>query len=199
MITVIKSSKEIMEEIRKTAGEISSDLLLKDHEHDNHLEIIKAQENDYIQALNWCVDHARGIIPCKESCPVPCGFYGKFKNEHFFIEVSSKQEQLMPNYIRNFFHSRKTCPMPFYDQTVWKYDKDLDGIAYVWSIPDWESSMVYLRNKEIVEPEEHELLRFVLAYYDGTLNRLCKVLNGEEVASNDNKLQSFNPKIELNV
>jgi hypothetical protein len=187
-----------MEEIKKTAGEIMQDLMLKDPEHDNHLEIIRAQEDDYIKALNWCVDHARGMVVCNDRCQIPCGYYGAHKNEHFFVEVSSKQEQIMPNYIRNFFQPRKTCPMPFYDQTVWKYDKDIDGICYVWSVPDWESSLVYLRNAKIVDAEEHELLKFVLAYYDGTLARLCRILNGEEIATNDHKVLEFTPKIELN-
>jgi hypothetical protein len=186
-----------MEETRKTAGQISTELLEKQPEHDNHAEIIKAQEGDYIRALNWCVDHARGVVPCAKECELVCEAYGKFKNEDFFVEVSSKQEKLMPNYIRNYFYARRSCPTPFYDQTVWKYDKDINGICYVWSVPDWESAMVYYKNAKIVDKEEYELLKFVIAFYDGSLYRLCRILNGEESATNDEIQKLYTPKIEI--
>jgi len=98
----------------------------------------------------------------------------------FFIVVLSKRERLLTKVFRNYFFARQSCPTPTYDQTVFRYLRNDDVIEFIWTVPDLETATVFKANRHQVAPEEMELLKFVLDFYDGTLDKIAKTLNNEE-------------------
>lgn len=102
----------------------------------------------------------------------------------FYIEINLKNEKLFqaagvtaaPRAIPIL---KTQCPTPFYDQSVWKYHYKAEKLEFLWTVPDKETCNYYRRFALQVVPEERELLRYVLSYYDGSLLQRAKDLNGE--------------------
>ncbi len=151
---------------RKTVGAHSSELLQKQPDTRDPIELQREIHKDYESNVIEAVDRGRK------------DFQGDF-----FIVVTTKKERLMQNVIRNYFHPRKTCPTPEYDQTVYHYKvKDL-YIDFLWVIPSKDTCELLHLNMLGVSKEERDLLYFVLSFYDGSLLRQAKKLNGEEIDS----------------
>ncbi len=148
---------------RDTVGKISTDLLSKPVETRSPIELQRAMQEEYIKNLCDCVEANKNE------------FFG-----NFFIIVITKNERLMPNVFRNYFYARQTCPTPDYDQSVFKYNREAESIEFIWVIPSQDASHHLKQNANYVVPEEQDLLRFVLAFADGTLYKLAKKLNGEK-------------------
>lgn len=98
----------------------------------------------------------------------------------FFIHVETKREKLTPNVIRNYFAARKTCSTPWYDQTLYKYHRNDEHIEFLWVVPSKPTCIELRENALLVQDDFKELLQFVLDYYDGTLLKRCRELNGED-------------------
>jgi hypothetical protein len=101
----------------------------------------------------------------------------------FYITLEAKIEGTLANVgvpnIRIYPLIKRACPTPFYDQSVWKYHYTEDRLEFLWTVPDRDTCAYYRAHAlEVVLPER-ELLNFVLSYYDGSLLRLAKKLNGE--------------------
>lgn len=151
---------------KDTVGKISSDLLLKsrdeDLKHSPH-EQMQEQLKDYEHNVELAV---------KE---------GKKKYSHdFYVVVLTKKERLMQNVIRNYFFVRATCPTPEWDQTVYKYTFNGDGLEFMWVIPAHDVCQNLKDNALTIDKEERELLEFVMAFDDGRLLEIAKKLNGEK-------------------
>lgn len=149
---------------RQTVGEITTNLSQKTPDSRDPIEVQRELQKDYMNNLIDAID--RG--------------YKKYSGD-YFVHVETKKESLLHHTYRNYFIDRKTCPTPNYDQSVYKYNRELGQVEYLWTIPDRETSH-YLRYHALeVVPQERELLQFVLKFEDGTLLRLCKKLNGEKL------------------
>ncbi|HZW61478.1 MAG TPA: hypothetical protein VFF04_04605 [Candidatus Babeliales bacterium] len=153
---------------RETVGKISSELLQKESESRDPIELQREMQKDYLKELFRCIeDNYRNYT------------------DTFYVVVITKNERLMPNVFRNYFFARQTCPTPDYDQTVWKIDIQEKSVDYLWTIPSRDASHYLKNNTSLVHPEEQELLGNVLKFADGTLYKLCKKLNGESPISNE--------------
>jgi hypothetical protein len=103
----------------------------------------------------------------------------KYPREDFFVVILTKKEQLMLNTIRNYLFVRKTCPLPFYDQIVWRYDHLKDDLEFLWVLPAKDIANMFLANVKLVDPSEYCLLQYLIKYRDGDLHALAKKLNKE--------------------
>lgn len=148
---------------RKTVGQLSTELMQKEPETRSPIEQMRESLTDYEKNIYECVDRGKKEFP-----------------NNFFVVVITKKERLMPNVLRNYFTCRLSCPTPNYDQTLYKYDKQLDSVEFIWTIPDRETCHILRDNAVNVVKSERELLKFVLDFNDGTLYKLCKLLNGEK-------------------
>lgn len=147
---------------RETIGKISRDMQLKQPDSVDPIEIERVLHQEYEKNIFECVDKHK-----KE-------FIGSF-----FIVVDTKKEPLMHNVLRNYFIGRVTCPTPNYDQTVYRYDRSIDKLDFLWVIPD-RGTCFYLKDHALeVVAEEKDLLDFVLSFDEGDLLRACKKFNGE--------------------
>ena len=147
---------------KETVGKVSRDMQLRTPDSIDPVEIERELHKEYEKNVFECVNNSKKDFP-----------------GDFFVIVTLKKEPLMKNVLRNYFHGRSTCPTPDYDQTVYHYHKPDDKLEFLWIVPD-KGTCCLLRDHclEVAE-EEKELLGFVLSFYDGSLMRICKSLNGE--------------------
>ncbi len=150
----------------KTVGAASLELLNKTPDTKSPIE--QMQEN--------LTNYEANVWECAERCKK------EFPGD-FYIVVITKNERLMPNVFRNFFYGRISCPTPDYDQTVYKFKRKDNMPIFMWVIPSRDASFHLKDNALYVAPEERELLKYVLAFEDGTLFKLAKELNGEKLDS----------------
>jgi hypothetical protein len=160
-ITVNAETKSTVDETRDTVGTIASDLLLKSPETDSPIEQMREQLTDYDKSLAECIDKALLTHP-----------------GDFYVVVISKKERLLENVLRCYFFSRKTCPTPEWDQTVYKYHR-LSGPEFLWVVPSKDTCELFMRSAPYIVLEERGLLNFVQQFTDGTLMKIAKSLNGE--------------------
>lgn len=164
---------------KKTVGQISQELLQKNHGQAKAQDISYAQQQEYLDNLVWCVKHAMKEVDCSAiDGHDMCKDRNKFDGD-FFIEVLLKKERKLENVLRNYFLARKSCPMPFYDQTVYRYNSAKGDIEYLWTVPDLETCLIFEENKEKIVPEERSLLTMILQFKDGSLKRLARKFNKE--------------------
>jgi hypothetical protein len=165
--------------MKKTVGAIASDLLQNAPKDLSPIEIQQAQEKEYLDNLTWCVQHALKKVDCStveghDICKDREALSGDF-----FVVALLKKERILENVLRNYFIATKACPTPHFDQTVYRYDHQKQDVEFVWVVPDQETCEIFKENAKIIVPAERGLLKYVLDYYDGTLYRTMKKLNGE--------------------
>lgn len=163
---------------RETVGKISSDLIIKTPETTSPIEQMRESLSEYDKNVWECIERSKATFP-----------------GDFYVVVLTKNERLMQNVYRNYFYARLSCPTPDWDQTVYKYKRKNDQVVFMWVIPSKDACEYLTVNQSYVVKEEQMLLRFVLAFNDGTLLKLAKDLNGEKDDSVE--LQGFEWKGKL--
>jgi hypothetical protein len=153
--------------MKPTVGKIAKQLLEKPKDNIHIIDQQRKMQEGYIKDLIDAVERGKK----------------KYINSDFFVDVITKKEPLMENVLRSYFVDRKTCPTPNYDQAVYRYVHSQEQVEFVWVIPDRETCFMLRQNALIIAPEERDLLKFVLDYDNGTLFKLCKKFNGEELES----------------
>lgn len=154
-----------MNEQGRTVGAQALELMQKEPEVTTVIDQQRAMQENYLAELSACV----------------ADFEKKNKNKDFFVCVLTKHEPLMPNVLRNYFVPRFTCPVPNYDQAVFRYHHKTGDLELIWSIPCREGCLYLKDNALLVPPDERDLLAMVLAFADGTLYMLSNKLNEELV------------------
>lgn len=148
---------------KRTVGQEALDIFQKGDKEHSPIELQREMTRDYYQNLIDCaLEHRRKIAG------------------RFFIVVITKNEKLLPNVMRNYFFARTTCPTPEYDQSVFKYNHRTEEIEYLWTVPSQDACIYLSRHIKEVVPDEHQLLGFVLEFYNGALFKKAKKLNSEK-------------------
>jgi hypothetical protein len=152
---------------RDTVGKLSLDLLQKEAEQTDAIELGRA-----MRAGATGSEIEDMIIDCVED--------GQKKySTNFYVVILQKKERLMQNVVRNYILHRLSCPTPNYDQTVYLYNKNDDMLEFIWVIPSEDTCLMLRDNALQIPDDEKDLLNFVLDFYDGTLLKIAKRLNGE--------------------
>lgn len=167
---------------KKTVGQVATDLFNKNKfgEIENAIDVQRATEQDYISDLFWAVNHNFKTVPCTEKCKSYCENRTPIKDKDFYIVVLTKKEPALANVFRNYFVTATCVPTPTYDQAVWRFNHRTQNIELLWVIPNKEDCIMYKQNAAVVDKEEHGLLKYVLDFYDGELDKLAVQLNKEE-------------------
>ena len=151
-----------MVEKKETVGKVATDLMQQDAPTRDPIELERAMHEQYEKNVWECVARSQKL------------FTG-----NFYVVVLTKREKLLQNVIHHYFFGRLTCPTPDYDQTVYYYSPTHDSIEFLWVIPS-KDTCEHLRDHAIeVAPSERDLLNYVLDFYDDTLMKKAKKLNGE--------------------
>jgi hypothetical protein len=147
---------------RETVGKIASELMVKPVESETPFEQMSEQLSDW----------DKNIFECVERCK-------KYYAGDFYVVVITKKEKLMNNVIRNYFLGTIACPTPTWDQTVFAFNRSDESIDFLWTVPDKATCLVFSQYRTMVHPSEHQLLKFVLDFEDGTLLDIARKRNGE--------------------
>lgn len=153
-----------MAEKRETMGKISNDLIVKTPDTRSPIELEREMHKEYEDNVYLCVERSK-----------------KEFNGDFYVVVLTKKERLLQNVLRHYYFGRATCPTPDYDQTVYHYHRDADVLETLWVIPDKQVCEHFRENALHVHELERDLLTFILDFYDDTLMKKAKKLNGEEL------------------
>src|ERR1700691_2980131 len=103
---------------RETVGKISSELLQKEPETRDPIEIQREVHKQYEAEIFECIERGKKLFP-----------------GDFYVEVVTKKERLMQNVLRNYYFPILACPTPTYDQTVYKYHFWDERIEFLWVVP----------------------------------------------------------------
>ena len=117
--------------------------------------------------------YVENLIECTKN------FRKAFDKQDFYVVVLTKRERLMEKLFRLYYTARHSCPTPEYDQSVYKFDYKDEHLSFLWTVPDKESCYHLRDNAIMVHPDERQLLKFVLDFFDGSLLALSKKLNKE--------------------
>lgn len=149
---------------RELLGKISADLARKTPDSRDPIELQRAMCKDYDDQLMDCIKtHKQEFM------------------QDFYVVVHFVGEKLYPNVVRNYFMGRKSCPTPEYNQIVYEYKISDDSLNFMWVVPDKITCQVYRDSAVSVHPQKHDLLRFVLDFYDGTLDAISKQRNSKTI------------------
>jgi|SRR6185369_9630184 len=147
---------------RKTVGKIATDLIQQEAPTRSVIELERAMHEQYENNVWECVTRSKKL------------FTGDF-----YVVVLTKKEKLLENVVRHYFFGRLTCPTPDYDQTVYKFVSSHESLEFLWVIPS-KDTCEHLRDHALeVDPSERDLLHYILDFYDDTLMKKAKKLNGE--------------------
>jgi hypothetical protein len=152
-----------MQEPKKTVGQQALEIFERGSYEPSPLELSREGIKEYYRHLVDCAINNR-----------------KNYKGRFYIVVLTKRERLLNNVLRNYFFSRKSCPTPDYDQSVFKYNNLTEEIEYLWTIPSQDASHHLIQNARYVDKNEHELLSFVIKFNKGELFKIAQKLNGEK-------------------
>jgi hypothetical protein len=150
--------------MKQTVGQQINDNLRKSNDFGsvNVIELQHAMQENYIKELRSVIDKDYNNYP-----------------QDFYVVVLTKAERILTNTFRNYFFTRHSCPTPFYDQTVFRYNKKAGRIEYLWTVPGKDECVYLAHHASELPTKEQELLSFVRMYVDGTLLKLAKKLNKE--------------------
>lgn len=148
--------------LRETVGSHSVRLAEKTPDAPNAYEQMREQLSDYDKHMHECIMTHRKVF-----------------DGDFYIIVITKKEKIMENVLRHYFFARQSCPSPDYDQAVYKYDRLGDKITFLWVIPSVHIVRFMESHPGLVEPDQYELLGYVLKFLDGSLLQQAKALNNE--------------------
>jgi len=147
---------------KEKLGKIAGDLLGKQPDSRDPIELEREMHKDYESNIHECIETTKKKIV-----------------GDFYVVVLTKKEKLLPNVIRNYYFGRLTCPTPDYDQTVYRYNATDDYIEFVWVIPSKDTCELLRFNALEVHQSEKELLGYILDFYDGSLLKTAQRLNRE--------------------
>lgn len=155
-----------MSKKKVTVGKVATELQAQDTVAQSPIELEREIHKEYEQNFHECLERGK-----------------KQHLSDFYVVVLTKKERLLPNVLRHYFLHRNSCPTPDYDQAVYKYYKEHDGFEFMWVIPDRNTCKMMLKDALYLPESQHELLRFVMDFADGSLMKKAKILNREQVDS----------------
>lgn len=97
----------------------------------------------------------------------------------FYIELERIADRIVPDHERRFFFARVDCPIPFYDQAVYKYNKHKNEVSMLWNLPDIEYAEELRYKISDLKEGERELRENVIKFYNRDLAILAYNENKE--------------------
>lgn len=167
----------------QTVGSKALELASKDDGSITPMDIAESNEQEYINNIIWCVEHAQKKVSCRVNGRDACNPYCKDRasmDGDIFVDVEVRTD-LKPigNVIRAQFIPKLTCPSPRWDHSVFHYEKNKETISYLWSIPPKEWCEYYLKNPDLVPMGQEQMFLFIKSFYNGSLFEVAYKLNGE--------------------
>lgn len=97
-------------------------------------------------------------------------FIGKYGKHQCFVEINSTNDKSVVSL---------QCPMPAYNQIIFRYVPEDDEIQYMWSIPNLWNCQVYLNDAKTASDTSPELLESIINFQNGTLEQMALGFNAD--------------------
>ena len=95
----------------------------------------------------------------------------------YFVSILEVKDIVYKKHTDFKMFSQDSCPIPVYRQTVYKCSAKTRDIEFLWVVPRREKARWYRKHWREVSPNKYELLKYVMQFYDGTLDRLSIQIN----------------------
>lgn len=148
----------------KTLGQLVVENGQKDHPGTvGVIELVQEANKDFEKNIIECVERGKKHFP-----------------NDFYVVALYKKERLFEEVLRLMWFPRQSCPTPTTSQIVYRYHRDPERLEFLWVVPDPDTCIYYCDNALDVTESERDLLNFILDFRSGTLDRACRILNGEK-------------------
>jgi len=136
---------------QKSLGQASYDLLRKPPETINVIDMQREMQKSVLTQLQEVIESHKSYA------------------DSYYILYLLRKHRLIPNAIHQQFVVRKTRPKPDYDTSLFEYSNLTGNLKFHWSIPDEDTCIYLLHNKDHLSDDEKELFGYVKKFADGTL------------------------------
>lgn len=147
----------------KTLGQIYTENIQKEQEDHSIDELGYTMTKDFMDRIRSEIERGK-----------------KLYTGDFFIVMLTKAETIFTKTVGAYFTCSAGCPSPHYDQTVYHYSRPDDELNLVWTIPSEEWCSHLKHNALYFDREFHEIIGYVLDFYDGKLFQKCCILNEQK-------------------
>ena len=158
-----------MDNIKKTAGEIANEGRTKPSAIISPYDSAEEALKNYFKDIEECVNiHKKMAI---------------YNSNDFYVVVLIIRDRVLGAITptrKSKMMATLACPVPFFDQNVYKYHKDLHVIEELWMMADPETCGYLEKNKHMLNKYEKKLLEYYHKYKSNELWRLMKKENNEE-------------------
>ena len=135
--------------IKETVGKIYSRLKAKVQDRASTVEVVNAIGSDFMPKLVEMIEKDKH----------------KFRKD-FYVEVCIFMNPLMPDVPEYRMIARHTCPTPFHDRGVFKYDHKEDAIHFLWFVPSPKECHYLTENALQLHQSEKQALQTVLDLWE---------------------------------
>ncbi len=94
----------------------------------------------------------------------------------FFMQLLKVKDPIT-GALKTHLTTHIACPTPRFFQSIWRFNPKGDQLKYLWSLPGPQRCVDMYNEKDVVPPEEHELLSYVIRFLDYDLDKFCVKLN----------------------
>jgi hypothetical protein len=155
-----------MEEKKKTAGQLYLENIQKPQDDADAHEIVDLafkHEDKFLKKI---------IKAIKD--------YSAKYSGSFYVEVQGRENLIDPHKYSPIPVCRRTCPTPTNIQTVYYYNRILDDLELLWTIPSRKICDWYKENSLWIDKDDRKTLNYILDFSSGDLLKKAQKLNGEK-------------------
>jgi hypothetical protein len=95
-------------------------------------------------------------------------------HKDFYVVKYSRRDGYLVNVVDNRYLAHKDCPLPTFNQTVWKYHRGSGKIEELWVLPSEYDTIEMYANRDLTFDWEWPQLKHVIKYWDGGLTKLAE-------------------------
>lgn len=164
---IINSQKQQkLENKKQTLAQLSRELLVNQDKIEFN-DMIRKLTETYPDELMKCVERGKEAF---KSNP----------NRDFYVMSALNAQWYNPKLWKQSWMYTLECPRPYLNFTVFKYFRKSDELELLWCLPDRDTLNFYYENRKVANEQDWVLLKYCIAYKDGTLWKRMKALNQED-------------------
>lgn len=104
----------------------------------------------------------------------------EFPHKDFYVDIVWKTKRDESYEIEYVGVAWQACPTPHYNQTVYKYNRAVDDVEILWTLPPEQECLDMYEHRNELDASEWPLLPYVMSFYDGSLFNLVNKKEKED-------------------
>ena len=140
-------------------------------EYISDIDIKSEYEKNYVKKILKAVDD--GITKYKDA-------------NFFFLEVLTIRPRALIAVNNAEYIARSSLPMPYYNQTLYIYQKEGEKLDFLWKIPDKRTALHLYFNQDKYSSNNIRYLPYVIEFFNGDLIKKRDILRDKLVEKESN-------------